>query len=79
MATRTARRALSNGRIDLAEAEGLADLLAAETDAQRRLALDAATGLVTRRLTGWMEWLSALSATVEVAIDYADDAGEVLA
>lgn len=67
------RRALTNGRIDLAEAEGLADLLAAETEAQRRLALDAATGLVTRRLAGWMERLSALAAAVEVAIDYVDE------
>lgn len=68
------RRALTNGRIDLAEAEGLADLLAAETQAQRRLALDAATGVVTRRLTGWMQGLADLAATVEVAIDYADEA-----
>ncbi len=67
------RRALTNGRIDLAEAEGLADLLAAETEAQRRLALDAATGVVTRRLTGWMDRLADLAAAVEVAIDYAGE------
>lgn len=67
------RRALANGRIDLAEAEGLADLLAAETERQRRLAMDAATGLVTRRLAGWMNAVSALSASVEAAIDYAEE------
>ena len=67
------RRALVNGRIDLAEAEGLADLLAAETDAQRRLAMDAATGVVTRRLTRWLDALSALAADIEVAIDYVDE------
>ncbi|WP_375382074.1 tRNA uridine-5-carboxymethylaminomethyl(34) synthesis GTPase MnmE [uncultured Sphingomonas sp.] len=67
------RRSLTNGRIDLAEAEGLADLLAAETEAQRRLALDAASGVVTRRLTAWMDRLADLAAAVEVAIDYAGE------
>lgn len=70
------RRALVNGRIDLAEAEGLADLLAAETERQRRVALEAATGGVTRRLTGWMSALATFGAQVEVAIDYVEDGDE---
>ena len=43
------RRALLNGRIDLTEAEGLGDLLAAETEAQRRAALLVAEGAVRQR------------------------------
>lgn len=68
------RRALANGRIDLAEAEGLADLLAAETEAQRRAALLAAEGQVSGRVRGWLATLAALAARVEAAIDYDDEA-----
>jgi tRNA modification GTPase len=67
------RRALANGRIDLTEAEGLADLLAAETELQRRSAMTRAGGALRRRLDGWREQLLALSARAEVAIDYADE------
>ena len=67
------RRALANGRIDLTEAEGLADLLAAETELQRRSALARAGGGLRSRLDGWRERLLALSARAEVAIDYADE------
>jgi tRNA modification GTPase len=67
------RRALANGRIDLTEAEGLADLLAAETDLQRKSALTRAGGALRRRLDGWRERLVDLSARAEVAIDYADE------
>ena len=67
------RRALANGRIDLTEAEGLADLLAAETEGQRRAALALAEGALARRLDQWRERLLALSAQAEVAIDYADE------
>ena len=67
------RRALANGRIDLTEAEGLADLLAAETDLQRKSALTRAGGALRRRLDGWRERLLDLSARAEVAIDYADE------
>ena len=71
------RRALLNGRIDLAEAEGLADLLAAETQTQRRAAQHGADGLLSRRVHGWLDRLSLLAAAVEVTIDYADeDEGE---
>ena len=68
------RRALANGRIDLAEAEGLADLLAAETEAQRRAALLAAEGQLSGKVHGWLATLAGLAARVEAAIDYDDEA-----
>lgn len=67
------RRALANGRIDLTEAEGLADLLAAETELQRRSAMARAGGALRKHLDGWRDRLLALSARAEVAIDYADE------
>ncbi len=67
------RRALANGRIDLTEAEGLADLLAAETELQRRSAMARAGGALRARLDGWRDRLLALSARAEVAIDYGDE------
>ena len=67
------RRALANGRIDLTEAEGLADLLEAETELQRRIAMARAGGALRARLDGWRDRLLSLSARVEVAIDYADE------
>jgi len=67
------RRALANGRIDLTEAEGLADLLSAETELQRRSAMARAGGALRARLDGWRNRILALSARAEVAIDYADE------
>ena len=67
------RRALANGRIDLTEAEGLADLLEAETELQRRSAMARAGGGLRVRIDSWRERLLSLSAKAEVAIDYADD------
>lgn len=67
------RRALANGRIDLTEAEGLADLLTAETELQRRSAMGRAGGALRRRLDDWRERLLALAAQAEVAIDYSDE------
>lgn len=67
------RRAFDNGRIDLNEAEGLADLLVAETGSQRRAALLASGGAISRRLQEWQTRLLAISATVEAAIDYSDE------
>ncbi len=72
------RRALANGRVDLAEAEGLADLLAAETESQRRQALLAATGHVSARVAEWQGALLALAAGVEAVLDFADE-GDVAA
>ena len=70
------RRAFNNGRLDLAEAEGLADLLAAETEAQRRSALAMAEGALSRHVEGWRLRLLDLAAEVEAAIDFSDE-GEV--
>lgn len=67
------RRALSNGIIDLTEAEGLADLLEAETELQRRSALRRAEGATRRAVESLREELLSLSAMVELAIDYADE------
>ncbi len=67
------RRAFSNGRIDLAEAEGLADLLSAETELQRRGAMLAAGGELSRRIEGWRERILGLAASVEAVIDFADE------
>lgn len=68
------RRALAHGRIDLAEAEGLGDLLSAETQLQRRAALAQADGLLSRRVADWRARLLALAADVEAGIDFSDEA-----
>lgn len=73
------RRAFSNGRIDLTEAEGLADLLEAETESQRRAALLRAEGGVRRLVEGWREKVVSLSARAEAAIDYVGDEDETAA
>ncbi len=67
------RRAFDHGRIDLAEAEGLADLLAAETEGQRRAAIASAGGAVGRAVAGWQATLLTLSARVEALLDFADE------
>jgi len=67
------RRAFENGRIDLAEAEGLADLLEAETESQRRAALALAGGALSRRVADWQAALLALAAQVEAALDFSDE------
>ena len=59
------RRAFEHGRIDLAEAEGLADLLAAETEAQRQSALALAEGGLGRLVDHWERTLLAESARLE--------------
>jgi tRNA modification GTPase len=70
------RRALQNGRIDLTEAEGLADLLEAETEVQRRLAMGSAEGGTRRLIDGWRQRVIELSARAEAAIDYVGDEDE---
>jgi tRNA modification GTPase len=67
------RRAFLNGRIDLAEAEGLADLLAAETESQRVQALGMASGHVSRAVMGWQERLLGLMAGAEAELNFADE------
>jgi len=71
------RRAFSNGKLDLAQAEGLADLLAAETEAQRRQALRQAEGGLGKLVGGWRERLLGLAARIEAAIEFAEDEDDV--
>jgi tRNA modification GTPase len=73
------RRAFANGRIDLTEAEGLADLLEAETEGQRRAALLMAEGGLRKQIDAWRQRLVDLSARAEAAIDYFGDEDETLA
>lgn len=72
------RRAFENGRLDLAEAEGLADLLAAETEGARRQALRLAEGGLTRLAEGWRQSLLMLSARAEALLEFGDEEGDVL-
>ena len=67
------RRSFENGRIDLTEAEGLADLIEAETESQRRAALAVAEGGLKKQILVWQEQLLALSAEAERTIDYDED------
>jgi tRNA modification GTPase len=67
------RRAFANGRIDLAEAEGLADLLSAETELARAAALANAGGALSRQAEAWREQVLVLSAEVEGVLDFSDE------
>ena len=67
------RRAFENGRIDLTEAEGLADLIEAETESQRKAALALAEGGLRKQIEAWQDTLLGLSAQAERAIDYDED------
>jgi len=67
------RRAFENGRLDLTQVEGLADLLAAETERQRTAALILAEGGLRRRVEGWQVSLLQLAARAEALIDFADE------
>ncbi len=67
------RQSLANGRLDLAQTEGLADLLEAETEAQRRAALAMAEGDLSRMIAGWLGRLGMIAAGVEAALDFSDE------
>lgn len=67
------RRAFLNGRIDLAEAEGLADLLSAETEAQRKLAMRGTEGELARKAEALRAGLIRAGALIEASIDFADE------
>lgn len=68
------RRALFHGKMDLHAVEGLADLLVAETEAQRRDALRRHDGFIPRKLAYWRSRLIEIAASVEAAIDYDGEA-----
>jgi tRNA modification GTPase len=67
------RRAFANGAIDLAEAEGLADLLAAETETQRRAALAIAGGALSRQIEAWRGEVLDIAGYIEAMLDFADE------
>ena len=67
------RRAFLHGKMDLTAAEGIADLVAAETAAQRRQALHQADGGLAKLYGGWAERLARLLAHQEAAIEFAED------
>jgi tRNA modification GTPase len=68
------RRAFENGRLDLTAVEGLADLIAAETPAQRRQAFRQLKGLIGDRAEAWRRRLIEALALVEARIDFSDEA-----
>jgi tRNA modification GTPase len=67
------RRAFLNGKVDLTEAEGLADLVAAETEAQRLQALANARGGQKELYESWRQRLMHARAMIEAEIDFADE------
>jgi tRNA modification GTPase len=68
-----ARRAFENGKLDLTEAEGLADLIDAETEAQRRQAMRQSGGALRALYEGWRDRLIAALAAVEAELDFSDE------
>ena len=73
-----ASRAFENGKLDLTEVEGLADLINAETEAQRRQALAQAEGSLRSLYEGWRDLLLRAQALTEAGLDFADE-GDVAA
>jgi tRNA modification GTPase len=67
------RRAFANGRIDLAEAEGLADLLSAETEVQRRQAVALASGALSATIASLRDDVLRASAAIEAVLDFGDE------
>ena len=69
------RRAVVNGKMDLVEAEGLGDLLSAQTSAQRRQAMSQMLGDASTVFDSWREQLLLIRAAIEAAVDFADEQG----
>ncbi|MET3856725.1 tRNA uridine-5-carboxymethylaminomethyl(34) synthesis GTPase MnmE [Rhizobium sp. OAE497] len=67
------RRAFENGKLDLVEIEGLADLIAAETEMQRRLAVEHSSGHLSKLYDSWAERLTRCRALIEAELDFADE------
>jgi tRNA modification GTPase len=67
------RRAFENGKLDLAQAEGVADLIDAETEGQRRQALGQIGGALSQRYDRWRELLVHALAMLEAAVDFPDE------
>jgi tRNA modification GTPase len=67
------RRAVENGRLDLTQAEAIADLVNAETEAQRKLAFSQLDGALARLYEAWRARLIRAAAWIEAAIDFPDE------
>lgn len=67
------RRACSNGKLDLVKIEGLGDLLAAETENQRRQAIARLEGGLSQRIDKWRDQLLDLRAEIEARLDFSDE------
>ena len=67
------RRAFTHGKMDLAEAEGLSDLLFAETELQRKAAVRNAGGALSRKVDDWQQRILQLSAQIEAELDFSDE------
>ena len=67
------RRALANGKLDLAQVEGLADLIDAETSLQHKQALGQYGGRLSQKAEGWREGLLAIMAPLEADVDFPDE------
>ena len=67
------RRGFENGKIDLSQVEGLADLIDAETEAQRKQAVRLLSGEIGRLVDGWRNALVRAAALIEATIDFADE------
>lgn len=67
------RRAFENGKLDLVEAEGLADLISADTEMQRRLAVEQSAGGLSALYNGWADRLTRARALIEAELDFADE------
>ncbi|MCY1665375.1 tRNA uridine-5-carboxymethylaminomethyl(34) synthesis GTPase MnmE [Rhizobium sp. SL86] len=67
------QRAFNNGKLDLVEVEGLGDLISAETEMQRRLAIEQSAGGLSRRYHEWATALTRARALIEAELDFADE------
>ncbi|MDO1584734.1 tRNA uridine-5-carboxymethylaminomethyl(34) synthesis GTPase MnmE [Rhizobium oryzicola] len=67
------KRAFENGKLDLVEVEGLGDLISAETEMQRRLAIEHTSGGLSAVYAGWADRLTRARALIEAELDFADE------
>ena len=67
------RRALENGRLDLTQVEGLADLIDSETESQRKQALRVLSGAIGSKIEGWRKDMVRAAALIEATIDFVDE------
>jgi len=67
------RRALDNGKLDLTQVEGLADLIDADTEAQRKQAVRVLSGAIGQKVEGWRQALLRAAALIEATIDFVDE------